>query len=246
MTSAIQSRRPSVVRAGMKKRLGDDPADWGEILHHPPAYYAQFGWECLDDTLRITRKQVTLMFEPPEAIRTLNKAKIPFVVMGLYGISGWLKDPRATDDFDVLVAMKDVKRTAKAICADFPFLTARDTPVVVRLENEGKALMDIMKPHHPLFKLALKRVGEARLHGLKVKVPTKEMALGLKYFAMTSFGRQPNAKYQDAHDFINMAKNNKGYDFAMLKELGEMAFAGGGDDLMLQFDLAVSGKMLEL
>ncbi|HLX63357.1 MAG TPA: hypothetical protein VKX17_18955 [Planctomycetota bacterium] len=239
------THRPALAR-GSRKRLGDDPADWGAVIQHPPRFYSEFGWDCLDRTLAVTRTQVDLMLEPKDAILCLRKAKIPFVVMGLYGISGWLKEPRTTEDFDVLVPMKDVPKAVKAICGEFPFLTARDTPVVVRFEKDDKALLDIMKPHHPLFKAALKNSCQARLHGLAVQVPVKEMALALKFFSMTSPGRQPDDKYQDAHDFINIARNNSGMNPGKMREWGELAFDGGGADILRQFEHAVAGGMLEI
>ncbi len=240
------TQRPARRSANGKKRLGDDPADWGVIVQRPKAFYTEFGWDCLDRTLAVTRTQVDVMLEPRDVIVCLRKAKIPFMAMGLYGIAGWLKEPRTTEDFDVLVAMKDVKRATKAICASFPFLVARDSAVVVGLEKDGKALLDIMKPHHPLFKAALKNTCDGILGGLKISVPVKEMALALKFFSMTSSGRQQDDQFQDAHDFINVVKNNKPFNLEQLAEWGELAYAGGGADLVRCVDDVSAGRRLEI
>ena len=104
----------------------------------PEAFYTEFGWDCLDRTLAVTRTQVDVMLEPRDVIVCLRKAKIPFMAMGLYGIAGWLKEPRTTEDFDVLVAMKDVKKATKAVV-----LQRVEEVLAIRLD--GAQLHDIRR-----------------------------------------------------------------------------------------------------
>src|SRR5476651_1311632 len=41
--------------------------------------------------------------QPKEVIKILNKAKVKFTLVGAHGIAGWLVDPRASQDVDVII-----------------------------------------------------------------------------------------------------------------------------------------------
>src|SRR6266404_5188272 len=88
---------------------------------------------------------------PLDVIRVLNREKISFVLVGAYGLSGWMSQARATEDIDVVVALKQVKKTTRFLLEEFPFLEADDQEVVVRLcDKESKnVLIDLMKPTQP-------------------------------------------------------------------------------------------------
>jgi hypothetical protein len=183
---------------------------------------------------------------PQDIVPVLQRERIEYVLLGLYGISGWLKEPRATEDVDVLVPQRKVKRAVAAICRAFPHLKPKDTPVVVRLFQDDRAVADVMKAHHPLFVEALKDATDSTMFGVKVRVPSLEAALSLKFFSMTSLGRQEKDKYQDAHDFINMVEHNRTINEAKLRTFGELAYAGGGDDLVRMVADARAGRKLEI
>jgi len=183
---------------------------------------------------------------PQDVVPVLQRANVDYVLLGLYGIIGWMKEPRVTEDVDVLVAKRHLKRALDAVSAAFPDLRSHDTPVVVRFFQENKPVLDIMKPHHPLFVEALKNTTEKQLWGLKVRVPNLEMALTLKFFSMTSHGRQEEDKHQDAHDFIHLVKSNSNINLAKLQAWGEIAFAGGGADLVRMVKDVRAGRKLEI
>ena len=50
------------------------------------------------------------MIPPLDVIRLLNGAKISFVLAGGYGIEGWRKESRATEDVDMVVATRHLKK----------------------------------------------------------------------------------------------------------------------------------------
>ena len=52
------------------------------------------------------------MISPLDVITVLNREKISFVLVGAYGLAGWLKEPRATEDVDVVVAASRFRRGA--------------------------------------------------------------------------------------------------------------------------------------
>ena len=183
---------------------------------------------------------------PQDIVPVLERANVDYVLLGLYGIIGWMKEPRATEDVDVLVARRHLKRALEAVRKAFPDLKSHDTPVVVRFFEKDTGVLDIMKPHHPLFIEALKTATQRPLGSLKVRVPTLEMALALKFFSMTGQGRREEDKYQDAHDFIHIVKSNPSIDLANLEAWGELAYSGGGMDLVNMVEDARTGRALEI
>src|ERR1017187_798968 len=88
----------------------------------------------------IARFQMELQLDkrflsPLDVIRVLNREKISFVLVGAYGLSGWMTQARATEEVDVVVALKHVKKATRLLLEEFPFLEADDQEVVVRLRD---------------------------------------------------------------------------------------------------------------
>jgi len=52
------------------------------------------------------------------------------VLMGTHALNTWRDEPRATQDVDVLVRKRDVRKAVQAIRATYPNLVIRDYPVV--------------------------------------------------------------------------------------------------------------------
>ena len=86
----------------------------------------------------LTGFQVMDAISAAAVIKALNDAGISFVLVGAYGIAGWLKGPRATEDVDVVVAARHQKKAVKALLAAFPHLQADDQEVVIRLRVPGR------------------------------------------------------------------------------------------------------------
>jgi hypothetical protein len=53
--------------------------------------------------------------KPIEVVRVLNEAKVPFVLVGTYGLSGWMEKTRATEVVDVIVATRSHKKAVRAL-----------------------------------------------------------------------------------------------------------------------------------
>src|SRR5260221_14047486 len=77
------------------------------------------------------------MITPLQVIRVLNAAKIRFVLMGAHAMGSWMRKPRATQDVDVLVAARSVRKAVREIQAAFPDLDAEDHEVVTRLRHRN-------------------------------------------------------------------------------------------------------------
>ena len=98
------------------------------------------------------------LITPLDVIKVLNDADVKFMLLGAHGIGGWLRDPRATQDVDVLVAMRSQKKAINALRTAFPQLDVEDHPVVTRFREKetGEVRIDVMKPNQELFREGLK------------------------------------------------------------------------------------------
>src|SRR5208283_2074899 len=61
-----------------------------------------------------------VMVTPEAVIQVLTKAGADFVLMGTYGVEGYRTEPRATQDVDVLVRKKDLRKAVAALTAQYP------------------------------------------------------------------------------------------------------------------------------
>jgi hypothetical protein len=200
----------------------------------------------LSKSIALSGFTVEKLIPPTEVIRTLNAAKISFVLVGAYGLGGWVHQSRATEDVDVVVASKHIKKAVKVLLEEFPHLEADDHPVVVRLrDRETRDVhIDVMKPNQQLFR-AFKNVSTVSSKGQTYRIPTLEMALTMKFAAMISLHRQDEAKHIDAHDFILMVKSNPEIDFKKVGELGNLVYPEGGKELVEKVRQVRAGEKLQ-
>src|SRR5438067_91758 len=114
---------------------------------------------------------------PLDVIRVLNREKISFVLVGAYGLSGWMTQARATEDVDLVVALKHVKKATRALLKEFSFLEADDQEVVVRLRDKESTdvLIDLMKPTQPHLRVIFKNTETVELKKQTYRIPTVEM-----------------------------------------------------------------------
>jgi len=196
----------------------------------------------------ITSWYVKNMIPPREVIRVLTDAKVRFMLVGAHGIAGWLDEPRATQDVDVLVGYRQHQKATRALLAAFPHLQADDQEVVIRLSDpeSGRVLIDVMKSVQPLHREGLRYATTVAWEGLTYKVPSLEMALALKFGPMVSIARADPKKYRDASDFMLMVKKNPNIDLAVLAELGELVYPGGGKEIVELVRKVRAGEKLQL
>ena len=92
---------------------------------------------------------------PQQVIDVLVAAGVKnWVLMGLHGYVGYLPEPRATQDVDVMVPYGQRKRAVKAIREAWPKLIVRELSQVVRFldpddryrDDEPKPVIDLMQP----------------------------------------------------------------------------------------------------
>lgn len=188
------------------------------------------------------------MISPLEVIKILNRARIAFVLVGAHGLGGWLKEPRATKDVDVVVSAKQVKKAVKELLQAFPHLEAVDLPVVVRLRDREtqEVVIDVMKPLQQPYREVFKHAETVSSEGQEYRVPSLEMAVVMKFSAMTSLYRAAEDKHQDAHDFIRIVKKNPEIDSEKLSELASLIYPEGGKDVLEHVRKVQAGEPLQL
>jgi hypothetical protein len=191
--------------------------------------------------------QVKNVISPLDVIKVLNGNRVSFVLVGAHGLAGWMKKPRATQDVDVVVAERQVKKATRVLLDTFSGLEAEDQDVVVRLKDseDGTVRIDLMRPRE-LYRGVFQHTHPVSEGGEEYRVPSLEMALAMKFAAMTSPNRPLEKTYQDAHDFIVIAKENLTADDETLRQLGERVYSGGGEDLLDMLRKARAGERLIL
>jgi hypothetical protein len=185
---------------------------------------------------------------PYEVIAALNEAGVSFVLVGAYGLGGWIKKPRATEDVDLIIAAKHHKKAIRILAEAFPHLDVDDLPVVTRLRDRDTkdVAIDLMKPNQELFRAAFKHTHSVTSEGQTYRVPSLEMALAMKFAPMVSLYRRDLDKYQDAHDFGYMVVSNPEIDLEKLSELGDLVYPGGGQEIVEKVRQVRAGETLKL
>jgi predicted nucleotidyltransferase len=183
-----------------------------------------------------------------DVIRVLNEAKVRFVLVGAHGLAGWRNKPRATEDVDVVVAQAHLKKAVKALEKVYPRLEPIDLPVVIRMRDREShdVLVDVMKPVQQPYCEVFKHTHATTIEGQNVRIPTLEMALVMKFSAMTSLNRAEEDKFLDAHDFMHMVKSNASCDDAKLSEIASLMYPEGGKDVVEMVRKVRAGEKLEL
>lgn len=199
-------------------------------------------------TSLLSSYQMPTVIPVMEVIRVLNRGKISFVLVGAYGLAGWRKESRATEDVDIVVAAKQLPKAVKALEAAFPNLEAVDLPVVIRMrDRETKdVLIDVMKPVQQPYREIFKHAHKVKAEGQTYRIPSLEMAVVMKFAAMTSLFRADEDKFRDAHDFIRMVKGNPDINKDKLGELASLIYPDGGKDILEMVRKIQAGEKLSL
>jgi hypothetical protein len=207
----------------------------------------------LTSDFRRTHRKGAMDIKPQDVIDVLLAAGVKkWVLMGLHGYAGYLPQPRATQDVDVLISHRDCNRAVQAMREAWPSLIVEELEPVVRFKDPAdcfpdgrpKPVIDLMLPWSPLNEAILNEkdfvvVDPETQH----VIPTIEAALASKYAAMISDFRDREKKDYDAGDFRRIAKAN--YDQVnreRLRRLGELIWTGGGKELEEFLEIAPQDK----
>jgi hypothetical protein len=183
---------------------------------------------------------------PRRVIEVLNEAGVKPVLMGTHGLVAWRSESRATQDVDVLVRKKDIRKAIRALQGAYPQLTITDFPVVTRFTDPEtqKVVLDVMKPTQPIFRIVFRHtipIGDTH------EIPELEMALIAKFAAMVSPNRKEAKKFVDAGDFIDVVDHNRDdLDLRKLKRLADKVYPGGSTEIMEMVENILAGRPIHL
>jgi len=173
-----------------------------------------------------------------------------WVLMGLHGYVGYLPDPRATQDVDVMVPYSQRKRAVKAIREAWPELLVRELSQVVRFmdsqdcypDGQPKPVVDLMFPWGKFQETILAQfvvIDEETQH----RIPRLEAALVSKYASMISRYRDRDKKEQDAVDFRRIVRaNHERINRDDLRRLADEVWEGGADEIEQFLEIALSDQ----
>jgi len=191
-------------------------------------------------------QQMAIAVTPEQVIETLCAVGVECVLMGTHGLGGWRKQARATEDVDVLVRKKDIRKAVRALHEAYPELTIKDTPVVTRFLDPatGNPAIDVMKPTQPVYQMVFRyTIPVGKTH----RIPDLEMALVSKFSAMVSPNRSVDKKLQDGADFFIVIKHNRQeIDMKKLKRLANKVYPDGGVEIAQIIDDIDAGRMIKL
>jgi hypothetical protein len=200
----------------------------------------------LTNTFRRMYQRMAAKVTPERVLEVLHQAGVRCVIMGTHALGTWRSEPRATQDVDVLVRKKDVRKALRALGAEYPVLTVEDTPAVARFIDpaSGKSVLDVLKPTESVYQLVFRHtipVGEAH------SIPNLEMALTSKFAAMVSPNRPPAKKMVDGGDFMDVVIHNRSaIDLPKLKRLAGKVYPNGGAEIMRMIADIDAGRTIQL
>ena len=183
---------------------------------------------------------------PERVIEVLHEVGVRSVLMGTHALNTYRSEARATQDVDVLVRRKDIRRAVRALHDAFPELTIQDAPVVTRFldPGNGKPVVDVMKPTQTVFQVVFRHtipIGETH------DIPDLEMCLASKFAAMVSPNRAVPKKLIDAGDFADVVLYNRAsIDLKKLKRLGDIVYPNGGTEILRIVADLDAGRSIEL
>lgn len=242
----LERRRQAMARITAFE--GVDASDPKQPSGHP--YGVKTSTRLTRQIKRTHRKQA-MDISPQDVIDVLVAAGVKdWVLMGLHGYVGYLPEPRATQDVDVMVSYRQKKRAVKAIQQAWPDLIVRELSQVVRFMDprdlyptgEPKPVIDLMLPWGKFQETILKEfvtTDEETEH----RIPRLEAALASKYASMISSHRDRDKKEQDAVDFRKIARAN--YDRIERESLRRLAgeiWEGGAEEIEQFLEIAISDK----
>lgn len=233
----------------------DDP--WGE--HAYAAHLARQPKQPLRDHLealrtsskltawfRKDREREVLKVTVENVIAALNRAGIRPVLLGTYGIGGYRSEPRATEDVDVLIVKRAVRKAVRVLEQEFPYLEIVDTAVVTRYRNPvtQKIVLDVMKPTARALQAVFRNtLAVGKTH----RIPTLEMALVSKFVAILAPTRRQAKKLVDMGDFVDVVEHNRALlDLKKLRRLADRVHAGGGVKILRMIEEIDAGRTLRI
>jgi hypothetical protein len=187
---------------------------------------------------QLAQQHVEDAVSPHDLASVLTATGTQYVLIGGHAIGYFTGTPRATVDVDVIVSSPQVSRATKALQKKFPELTVEDLRYNVRFNSArsegrvGKERIDLVSDNVPLFNRILRlHTVAVPVRGQVIRLPTVEAAVALKFAAVVSPNRGDDSQPQDRTDLRAILIKNRNLNLAVLSELGDLVYPGGGREL---------------
>lgn len=205
----------------------------------------------LTTNYRQTHRSGSMDVQPQQVIDCLISAGVKnWCLMGLHGYVGYLPQPRATQDVDVMVPENQKQKAMRAISERWPKLEKQVFDVVIRFVDPGE--IDIHGRPVPVIDLMLPF---SAFHGTILndhvlveestgsRLPTLEAAIVCKYAALVSPNRKFEKKNQDATDLARLIiSNHPNYQLNQITKLADEVWQGAGVEIQEFIDCALNEK----
>ncbi len=195
---------------------------------------------------RKEREPQVLKVTPENVIAALHGAGINPVLMGTHGINVYRDEARATQDVDVLVTKREVRKAIRVLEEAFPYLEIMENSAVARFVDpvSQKGVLDVMKPSSQSMQAVFRNT--VAIHDTH-RIPTLEMALVAKFTALTAPNRRRVKRIQDLADFGNVLQNNRTVlDVDKMERIAERARPGDGAKIRHLVEDFDAGRPIDL
>ncbi len=209
----------------------------------------------LSGQFKRTHRKQAMDISPQDVIDVLQAAGVKdWALMGLHGYVGYLPNPRATQDVDIMVPYRQRQRAIKAVQRAWPELVLQELSQVVRFldprdcdaDGRPKPVIDLMLPWAKFQETILEEyivTDEPTGH----RIPRLEAALVCKYAAMISPHRDPDKRGYDCVDFRVMVRaNEKAIQRDDLRRLAGQVWEGGPEEIERFLEIALSDQPFPL
>ncbi len=221
----------------MVQRVADVVRDHLQALHISSEVT---GW------FRKEREPQVLHVTPERVLATLRRAGVNCVLMGTHAVNTYRDEARATQDVDVLVTKKDIRKAVRALEEKFPYLEVIELSSVTRFLNSvsQKVVIDVMKPNSRAMQVVFRHTIPV---GKSYRIPTLEMALVSKFIAMFAPNRKAHKRIIDLGDFMDVVANNRDVlDLEKLRKLADAVQPHGGERILQIIREIDAGRQVQL
>ncbi len=135
-------------------------------------------------------------------VETLERREIPWCMIGGLAVNHWAEEPLATADVDIVIALERVEEAVKALCeAGF---TAKRFDWSVNLKGRSKVSVQIST--EDFYRDFPARSVAADIHGILMRVASREDALRGKLKAYADTQRRPSKRQKDLLDISRLVE----------------------------------------
>jgi len=208
--------------------------------------------ENLQKSYELSSQQVDDAVNPLEVAALFEKDKVSYVLIGGHMLSFYTGTARATVDVDFIISGADFNRASKVIVKNYSQFKEHDHVYHVTYDTKKSKTpdperIDLVKDGFALFREIVKHYSVTlSANKQKIKIPTIEAAIALKFAASISPNRGDENKPVDNADLIRLIRTTSKFDEKALLALGELTYNGGGKELLKVVNDVGEGKKVSL